>query len=117
MFASNVDATIHFKHSPEEVAALNKAIEPLLDNIRAVSTPNERGNMRRILNCNFFRRRDALAMHKMLIRACKHSRANLADYFPMMRPSVLEQAQALEDAVQSYWTQFTLDLAETEPTH
>lgn len=117
MLSHNVDATIHFKHSESEVAALNKAIEPLLDNIRAVSTPNERGNMRRILNCNFFRRRDALSMHKMLIRACKHSRQNLADYFPMMRASVLEQAQALEDASMTYWAQFNLALTETEPTH
>lgn len=117
MLSYNVDAHIHFKHTEEEVAQLNKAIEPLLDNIRAIATPNERGNMRRILNCNYFRRRDAQAMHRMLIRAAKHSRANLADYFPMMRGIVLEQAQALEDAATAYWAQFATLLTETQPTH
>lgn len=117
MLAHNVDAHVHFKHSEDEVAALNKAIVPLHDNILAVATPNERGNMRRILNCNYFRRRDAQRMQSMLIRASKHAKANLADYFPMMRQSVLEQAQALEDATVAYWAQFTTDIAETEPTH
>lgn len=117
MLTHNVDAHVHFKHSEDEVAALNKAIVPLHDNILAVSSPNERGNMRRILNCNYFRRRDAQAMHRMLIRAVKHSRANLQDYFPMMRGTILEQAQELEDAASAYWVQFTLDLTVTEPTH
>lgn len=117
MISHNVDAHVHFKHSEEEVAALNQAVVPLHDNIVAVSSPNERGNMRRILNCNYFRRRDAAAMHKMLIRAVKHSRANLQDYFPMMRAQILEQAQALEDAVTEYWREFNVGLTETEPTH
>lgn len=117
MLSHNVDAHVHFKHSEDEVAALAKAIVPLHDNIVAVSSPNERGNMRRILNGNYFRRRDAQGMHRMLIRAAKHSRANLQDYFPMMRSTILEQAQELEDAATAYWARFNLDLIVTEPTH
>jgi hypothetical protein len=73
--------------------------------------------MRRILNCNYFRRRDAVGMRAMLLRAVKHSRANLQDYFPVMRETILEQAQELEEAVTGYWTQFAQDAVEAAPTH
>jgi hypothetical protein len=112
-----LEAHVHYRHSREEVEALAKAIVPLHDNIVAVSSSNERGNMRRILNCNYFRRKDATGMRAMLIRAVKHAKANLADYFPMMRQIRLEEAQALEDALVAYWTNFTQDATQTTPTH
>jgi hypothetical protein len=117
MIQSTVDAHVHYRHSQSEVEGLAKAIVPLHDNIVAVSSGNERGNMRKILNCGYFRRRDAVGMRAMLIRAVKHSRANLQDYFPMMRETILEQAQELDDAITAYWTQFAQDATQTTPTH
>jgi hypothetical protein len=117
MIRSSVDAHVHFKHSSEEVAALADAIVPLHDNILAVSSPYERGMMRKILNGHYFRQRDADRMRDMLIRAVKHSRANLQDYFPIMRASVLAQAQELEDAVTEYWADFIAAAIEAQPTH
>jgi glycogen synthase len=117
MIRSSVDAHVHFKHTSEEVAALADAIVPLHDNILAVSTPYERGMMRKILNGHYFRQRDADRMRDMLIRAVKHSRANLADYFPMMRQGILEQALHLENTVNTYWADFIAATIEAQPTH
>jgi hypothetical protein len=117
MYHSTVDAHVHYRHAYSEVQALNKAIIPLHDNILAVSTPSERGQMRRILRCDYFRYRDALNMRNMLIRAVKHARANLADYFPLMRGSILQNAQDLEDAVMAYAEEFSAGVTDTAPTH
>jgi hypothetical protein len=117
MITSTVDAHVHYRHNSTEVEELAKAIVPLHDNIVAVSSGNERGNMRRILNGQYFRRRDVISMRFMLIRAVKHAKANLADYFPMMRAIRLQEAQNLEDAVTAYWTQFASEATQTTPTH
>lgn len=117
MMTNSVDAHVHFKHTESEVAALAKAIEPLHDSIVAVSTPSERGTMRKILNCNYFRQRDAARMHDTLIRAVKYSRAHLGDYFPMMHEGILQQCLDLETVVNQYWTDFIAAAIEVEPTH
>jgi hypothetical protein len=117
MIQSTLEAHVHYRHSQSEVEELAKAIVPLHDNIVAVSSGNERGNMRRILNCQYFRRKDATGMRAMLIRAVKHSRANLQDYFPIMRETILKQAQELDDAITAYWTNFAKEATETTPTH
>lgn len=117
MLRTEMDVHVHYLHSPDEVSRLNKAIVPLHDNIVAVSSGFERGSMKRILGCNYFRRKEAANMRVMLLRAAKHTKANLQDYFPMMRGMILEQALELEDAVTAYWTQFCSDATETQPSH
>lgn len=117
MIKASVESHIHFKHSPEEVERLSQAIIPLADNIAAVGTPYERGMMRKILNGRYFRQRDAAAMHTMLIKATKHCKAHLSDYFPLMREGLLQQSQELEDAVTDYWHHFQIGMLESEPTH
>lgn len=116
MFASNVDAHIHYRHTQAEVASLNKAIIPLHDSIVAVSSSNERGNMRRILNCNYFRRRDALNMAKMLKRASNYARAHLDEYFVTMRSDIIACAENLEQAIAEYWEIFRRHEEEVTPT-
>ena len=117
MISNQVDSHIHYKHSASEVETLSKAILPLRDDIVSVSSGNERGNMRKILNGNYFRRKDALAMKNMLLRAAKHGKASLGDYFPMMRETRLGEIQALEDAVTGYWTEFCHAATEIVPAH
>jgi hypothetical protein len=117
MRESDIYAHIHFQHSSNEVAGLNEAIAPMMDNIRAVSTQAQRARMRTILAGGYFRAMHARAMISMLLRATKYARANLADYFPMMRAGVLEQAQALEDAVTNYRVTFEALKQRTLPTH
>jgi hypothetical protein len=117
MRESDIHAIIHFQHSPNEVAGLNEAIIPMMDNIRAVASEHERTAMRRILAGNYFRAMHARAMTNMLGRAVKHARANLSEYFPPMRAGVLEHVQALEDAVTNYRVTFEALKEHTLPTH
>jgi hypothetical protein len=114
---SDIHAHIHFQHSSNEVAGLNEAIAPMMDSIGAVARHGELAAMRHILDCEYFRAMHARAMISMLMRAIKYARANLADYFPMMRAGVLEQAQALEDAVTNYRVTFEALKQRTLPTH
>jgi hypothetical protein len=116
MYSSTIEAHIHYRHTQAEVAALNKAILPLHDSIVAVSSGNERGNMRRILNCNYFRRRDALNMAKMLKRASNYSRAHLDEYFVSMRAEVIASAERLEQALMEYWENFLRHEEAATPT-
>lgn len=117
MYSSQIEAHVHYRHTEAEVAALAKAIIPLHDNIIAVSTGNQRGQMTRILRGQYFRRRDARMMKELLLRAVKHAKQNLQDYFPSMHPMILQNTQDLEDAVTAYWTQFCEDASEIQPTH
>jgi hypothetical protein len=117
MIQSVTDAHIHYRHSEEEVAQLAKAVVPLHDAIVAVSSPAQRGKLTTILRGNYFRRGDIVVTRAMLLRAVKYARAHLGDYFPVMRQQLLEDAQALEDALVAYWTQFAEEAHESVPTH
>jgi hypothetical protein len=114
---NQVDSHVFYRHIVAEVEVLRKAVEPFHDNILAVSRANERRQMKHVLGGDYFRRRDAIAMKNMLLRAAKHVRANLGDYFPVMRAQLLIDAQALEDAVVAYWANFSNLAHETVPTH
>jgi hypothetical protein len=114
---SDIYAHIHFQHTENEVVALNEAIAPMMDHIRAVSSRPQRARMRNILAGEYFRAMHARAMITMLLRAVKHARANLSDYFPTMRSFVLTDAQALEDAVTNYRATFEELKERTLPTH
>jgi hypothetical protein len=114
---SAIDAHIHFQHSSNEVAGLNEAIAPMMDNISAVARQGELAAMRHILDCEYFRVMHARAMISMLLRAVKHARAHLGEIFPTMRNFVLTDAQALEDAVTNYRITFEALKERTLPTH
>jgi hypothetical protein len=113
----DIYAHIHFQHAENEVAALNEAIAPMMDNIRAVSTQSQRERMRGIIAGEYFRAMQARAMTSMLLRAAKHAKLNLGDYFPLMRSRILADAQALEDAVTNYRVTFEALKERTLPTH
>jgi hypothetical protein len=117
MVVEKMDAVIHYRHAPEEIVDLELAIAPLMDSIRRVATKYQRASLKRILGCEFFRAREAATMRNMLIRAVKYSRASLNEYFPLMQQDVLLQAQALEDAVNAYWTNFRYLREEILPVH
>jgi hypothetical protein len=117
MLKRTVEAHVHYSHSLAEVAALDKATVPLRDAIIAVSTGNERGQMRRILNGHDFRKRDAYNMRELLKRATRHARNNLQDFFPGMREEVLANIEELEDALDEYWKRFSQDAIEVVTTH
>jgi hypothetical protein len=117
MRESDIHAHILFQHSSNEVAGLNEAIAPMMDNVRAVSTQAQRAKMRAILAGEYFRAMHARAMISMLLRAVKHARAHLGEIFPTMRDFVLTDAQALEDAVTNYRVTFEALKERTLPTH
>lgn len=116
MIQQTVDSHIHYKHSPDEVAQLAKAVVPMRDSILAVSAPWERAKMKMILRGDYFRRADALHMKNMLLRAVKHSRANLSDYFVILRQQILKDSQDLEDSAKEYWREFSKESAQKIPT-
>jgi hypothetical protein len=116
MFTSNIQATIFYRHEPEEVRALSEATIPLAEQIRAASTDFERHKMRTILKGDYFREADVQLMRRMLVRAARHARAHLDDYFPMMRESIIASAEHLEEAVEAYWNQFQYLQDEVVPT-
>jgi hypothetical protein len=101
---ANIQATIFYRHSPEEVRALEAATIPMVDHIRAVC-----GNlveMRQIFGGKYFRYGQARATCTILLRATRHARAHLDDYFPMMREQIIADTEKLEEAVKTYWHQF-----------
>jgi hypothetical protein len=106
MDISNIQATVFYKHQPEEVAALSAAIVPMADHIRAVSGGFERIKTKAILNGEHFRAGDAKVMRNMLLRAAKYARIHLDEYFPTMRDGLIESAEQLEEAVADYWREF-----------
>lgn len=117
MIISEMESVIHFRHSPEEVSRLNEAIGPMMSSIRVVARGYDRLSLKRILGGEFFRAHEAASVRNMLLRAVKHSRATLNEYFPLMQQDVLTNAQALEDAVAVYWLQFQYLREEILPTH
>ena len=106
MIHSPIQATIFYSHSQGEVDELAQAIQPMMDHIRAVGSDAERQRLRAILLCNEFRRRDVVAVKNMLLRAAKHARNHLSEYFPTMQEAVIAQAEALEDATEHYHKRF-----------
>lgn len=117
MITHQMDAIIHYRHAPEEVIGLEMATVPMMDSIKRVSTWQTRASLRRIVNCEFFRAREATTVRNMLLRAVKHSRANLHEIFPMMQQDVLIQAQNLEDTTKRYWVNFQRLREESIPLH
>lgn len=109
MIRTDIKAIIYYQHSEEEVAELSRAIVPLAENIKAVATQGERHRMRQLLACDTFRYRDAVIVKNMLLRAAKHARANLSNYFPMMHQEILAAAENLEESVKHYWASFTAE--------
>ena len=106
MQTRNIEATIFYRHSLEEVRALNAAIIPMADHIGAVCRSNQVYRIRMILKGEYFRRHDAAMMRTMLLKAANHARAHLDDYFALMRDSIIADAEYLEEAVRAYWQSF-----------
>ena len=102
-----VESTIYFRHEPAEIEGLSRAVIPLGDHIRAVSSGWERGSLRALLEGRDFRLFESTRTCAMLRRAAKHARTNLDQYFPLMRPGIIEAAEELEEAVQEYERLFT----------
>jgi hypothetical protein len=78
----------------------------MAEHVRAVTSPQFYSRIRKILKGEYFRYRDARAMHAVLLRATKHAKANLSDFFPTMRAEVLINTQLLENAANAYWDAF-----------
>jgi hypothetical protein len=116
MVSTAIDAHIHYRHSPEEVSDLERAIVPMAEHLKAVANPQLRGRIRVILRGEYFREREARSMYQALLRAAKHARANLAEYFPTMRAEILINAQLLENAAHAYWESFRYAQALSLPT-
>lgn len=117
MLKTTVDAHIFYRHDPAEVAGLSAAMIPMADHIKAVSTGFDRGKMKQILeHREYFRLKEADRMRCLLLRATRHARANLADYFPMMREGIMDSAERLEVAVEIYWSELRHMVDEVMPT-
>jgi hypothetical protein len=112
---TRIEATIYFRHSPTEIERLSKAVIPLGDHIRSVSSGWERGSLRAILEGRDFRLFECTRTCNMLRRACKHLRANLDQYFPLMRPDMMKAAEELEQAVEAYQQDFNQQRLATFP--
>lgn len=106
MFCSSIEATIFYRHQPQEVRALGAATIPLAEHVRAVADGFERHRIKAICGGQYFREKEALHMRNVLLRAAKHARAHLDDYFPMMRDEIIANAERLEEAVAHYWVNF-----------
>ena len=117
MVKSEIEAHIFFRHSAQEIAALSKAVIPMREFILAVSTPNERQQMRYVLSCEYFRARSARTMVKVLQCASKYAKMHLSDFFPIMRAQILDDALALEEAATDYKAAFEELKNETTATH
>lgn len=113
----SIEATIFYRYSPSEVVRLAKAIEPLGENIRAVGSDVERQRLRAILQSNYFRRSDVTTVKNMLVRAAKHARGHMHEYFPQMRAGLIAQAETLEDAVREFHARFVSLASETIPVN
>lgn len=117
MYQTTLDSHIHYKHSSQEVAALNRALIPMAEHVAAVAKSDEKYKLKLVTTGKYFRVREARAVRNMLLRACKHARAHLGDYFPMMQAGILQQTQELEDATNAYWVTFEQLREETLPVH
>jgi hypothetical protein len=114
--STSIDATVFYKHDPAEIRALSEATIPLAEQIRAVGTHPERQAARRILGGEYFRAGQAAMMRLMLLRACKHARSHLTDYFPLMREGIIADAERLEEATVAYWIKFQQLASQSVPT-
>jgi len=106
MVQTKINAVIFYRHDPDEVAGLNAAMIPMAEHLRAVYTGGDKAMIKRILGGEYFRFKEAKRMRMLLMRASRHARANLSDYFPMMRESVIDGAERLEVAIDIYWYEF-----------
>lgn len=116
MLKTSVDAHIFYKHDPEEVSALSSAMIPMADHIKAVAVGPDRAKIKNILTGGYFRLKEAERMRLVLIRATRHARANLADYFPYMREEIMASAERLETAIDSYWDELKHMVNQVLPT-
>lgn len=105
-----IRAIIHYQHSPDEVAELRQAIEPLLEYV------HER-KLLRILEGEYFAARDARQLRDTLLSAANRARSHLGDYFPMVQQSVIAQAEQLENAARAYYERFRQLQDSTIPIH
>jgi hypothetical protein len=106
---TDIDAHIHYRHTPEETAALTAAVIPMAEYIKAVAGASFYGRIKNILGGAYFRLGEASSMRAKLLQAAKRAKASLGDYFPAMRKEILINAQILEEATHDYWA--TLELA------
>ena len=116
MQTTSIKATVFYKHDPQEIAGLSAAMVPMADHLRAVYSGGDKAMVKRILGGEYFRFKEAKRMRTLLMRACNHARANLAEYFPLMRESVMEGAERLEVAIQIYWDELTHMVNEVLPS-
>jgi hypothetical protein len=110
-----IEAIIHYRHNQAEVSELARAVEPLLDHIQAVGSVSEREALARITGCDYFEQGDVRKVRDMLLRAAKHARNHLGDYFAIVQESVITQAEHLEDAALRYHRRFKQLQANTIP--
>lgn len=115
MIKKAVEAHVFYKHAPKEVAALSAAVIPLWDHVKAVSGGFDRARMKGIMAGDYFRVKEADRMRCLLLRATRHARAHLSEYFPAMRESIMADATRLEEAVERYWTEFRHLIDEVAP--
>lgn len=116
MVKSVIQAHVFFKHDPHEVAALNAAMIPLAIHIKAVASGSDRAKFKQILGGEYFRLKEAERMLNLLRRATRHARANLSEYFPLMREGVMDSAERLEVAIDIYWQELSWMVEETTPS-
>lgn len=116
MVQTTIQATIFYKHDPAEVAGLSAAMIPMADHLKAVYSGGDRAMVKRILEGQYFRFKEAKKMRTLLQRASRHARANLSDYFPLMRESIMEGAERLEVAIELYWDELSHMVEEVLPT-
>lgn len=116
MHSESIEAVIYYRHSAQEVAALEAAALPLHDVIRIVASQSERTGLKRIVSCKYFRASQAEAVKNMLLRAAKYARQNLDGYFPWMRNDLIAAAEQLEIVTAQYWTEFQALRQTTVPT-
>jgi hypothetical protein len=105
MVKTTIQAHVFYKHESSEVAGLSAAMIPMADHIKCVANGFDRGKMKSILAGEYFRLKEAERMLNMLRRATRHARANLSDYFPYMRQTIMENAEHLEEAIDLYWSE------------
>lgn len=114
MMHRQVDAHIHYRFEANETEALKAATVPLMSHLKAVDR-GELSTMRRLFEGRYLRRWQLELLRKMLLRAAKDARANLATYFPMMRDDVITQAERLENVTQAFWARYEHLAAYTAP--
>jgi hypothetical protein len=115
MIKQAIEAHVFYKHDPRETQALRAAVIPMAAHIKAVSQGHDRSKMREILEGEYFRVKDADRMRCVLLRATRHARAHLVEYFPIVRSEIMTNAEELEQAVEDYWEEFKQMVNETVP--